>query len=322
MRQYIIRRLFISIFILLGVSAIIYGLLRTAPADYVSTITNGIPDATPEMKAKLTELYGLDKGIVEGYVDWLSSALKGDLGQSFIYNKPAQDVIKDKMWVSFWMALPSFILQLLIAIPLGIISATKQYSITDYTVTTIALIGISLPSFFFAAVLQRAFSMGLGWFPLQGMVTAREDYVGFAHIMDMAWHFVLPITVLTVLSIGGLMRYSRTNMLEVLNADYIRTARAKGLSEHKVIYKHAFRNTLIPIVTMVGGMIPGLFSGAMITEGIFSIEGLGYIGLKALRSGDIPFMMAFTMFLAILTLLGTLLSDILYAVVDPRVRLK
>lgn len=322
MRQYVIRRLFISIFVLMGVSAIIYGLLRTAPVDYVSTMTSGMPEVTQEMKDRLNALYGLDKGVVEGYIDWLGSAIKGDLGQSFIYHVPAQDVIKDKMWVSFWMALPSFVLQLLIAIPLGIISATKQYSITDYTVTTIALIGISLPSFFFAAVLQRIFAMELGWFPLQGMITAREDYVGFAHIMDMAWHFVLPIVVLTVLSIGGLMRYSRTNMLEVLNADYIRTARAKGLSEHKVIYKHAFRNTLIPIVTMVGGMIPGLFSGAMITEGIFSIEGLGYVGLKALRAGDIPFMMAFTMFIAILTLLGTLLSDVLYAVVDPRVRLK
>ena len=163
MRQYIIRRLFISVFVLIGVSAIVYGLLRTAPGDYVSTITSGRPEVTQEMKERLNALYGLDKGIVEGYVDWLSSALKGDLGTSFIYNVPAQDVIKDKMWISFWMALPSFILQLLIAIPLGIISATKQYSITDYTVTTVALIGISLPSFFFAAVLQRIFSMGPGF---------------------------------------------------------------------------------------------------------------------------------------------------------------
>ena len=322
MRQYIIRRLFISIFVLLGVSMIVYGLLRLAPGDYVSTITQGRPDVTQEMKDQLAELYGLNKGVVEGYIDWVSGAVKGDFGDSLVYSKPATAVIKDKMWISFWMALPSFILQLLIAIPLGIISATKQYTMTDYTVTTVALVGISLPSFFFAALLQRVFAMELKWFPLQGMVTARMDYEGFALIMDMAWHFILPITVLTVLSIGGLMRYSRTNMLEVLNADYIRTARAKGLSEHKVIYKHAFRNTLIPIVTMVGGMIPGLFSGAMITEGIFSIEGLGYVGLKALRSGDIPFMMAFTMFIAVLTLLGTLLSDILYAVVDPRVRLK
>jgi peptide/nickel transport system permease protein len=184
-----------------------------------------------------------------------------------------------------------------------------------------ALFGISLPSFFFAAILQRVFSIGLGVLPLQGMITARYDYTGFKLFLDIAKHMILPITVFIVTGIGGLMRYSRTNMLEVLNADYIRTARAKGLSENKVIYKHAFRNTLIPIVTMIGGSIPGLFSGAIITEGIFAIDGLGYTALQAMRMGDIPFIMAFNMFLAVLTLLGTIIADILYAVVDPRIRL-
>ena len=322
MRQYIIRRLFVCVFILFGVSMILYALMRSMPGNYVQTLTSGNPEITAEMRANLESLYGLVKGIVVGYVDWVIEAIKGNLGDSFLYGKPVTEVIQSKMWTSFWLSLPSLILQLLIAIPLGIVSATKQYSKTDYAVTTFALIGISLPSFFFSAVLQRIFAIELGWFPLQGMVTARMDYTGFALMMDKAWHLVLPIVVLTAVSVGGLMRYSRTNMLEVLNADYIRTARAKGLSENKVIYKHAFRNTLIPIVTMVGGMIPSLFSGAIITEGIFAIDGLGYTGLQALKSGDIPFMMGFTMFLAVLTLIGTLLSDILYAVVDPRVRLK
>lgn len=322
MRQYIVRRLGICLVVLFGVSIIIYALMRGMPGNYVDTLTNGNPEITQEMKDNLMEMYGLNKGIIEGYVEWVAEAVKGNLGQSFVYGKPVEDVIKDKMWTSFWLALPSMILQLLIAIPLGIISATKQYSKTDYAVTTFALIGISLPSFFFSAVLQRIFAIGLGWFPLQGLVTARMDYTGFELVMDKAWHLVLPIVVLTAVSIGGLMRYSRTNMLEVLNADYIRTARAKGVSENRVIYKHAFRNTLIPIATMVGGMLPGLFSGAIITEGIFAIDGLGYTGLNALKSGDIPFMMGFTMFTAVLTVLGTLLSDILYAVVDPRVRLK
>lgn len=322
MKQYIIRRLAISVLVLFGVSIIVYALMRSTPGDYVGTLTNGNPNITAEMKENLMRLYGLDKGIVEGYVGWLSEAIKGNLGESFLYKKPVAAVIGDKMWTSFWLALPSMLLQLLIAIPLGVISATKQYSKTDYAVTTFALIGISLPSFFFAAVLQRIFAIGMGVVPLQGMVTARADYEGFRLIVDMGWHFILPIAVLTVVGIGGYMRYTRTNMLEVLNADYIRTARAKGLSEHKVIYKHAFRNTLIPIVTMVASMIPGLFAGAMITEGIFAIDGLGLTSLNALKSGDIPFMMGSTMFLAILTLLGTLLSDILYAVVDPRVRLK
>lgn len=322
MRQYIVRRLGVCIFILFGVSIIIYALMRSMPGSYVDTLTNGNPAITQAMKDNLNELYGLNKGIVEGYVEWVAEAVKGNLGTSFVYGKPVEEVIQSKMWTSFWLALPSMILQLLIAIPLGIISATKQYSKTDYAVTTFALVGISLPSFFFSAILQRIFAIQLGWFPLQGLVTARMDYTGFALMMDKGWHLVLPIVVLTAVSIGGLMRYSRTNMLEVLSADYIRTARAKGVSEHKVIYKHAFRNTLIPIVTMVGGMLPGLFSGAIITEGIFAIDGLGYTGLIALKSGDIPFMMGFVMFLAVLTLLGTLLSDILYAVVDPRVRLK
>ncbi|MGL4799219.1 MAG: ABC transporter permease [Cellulosilyticaceae bacterium] len=322
MWQYIVRRIAVSFFVLIGVSMLIYGLIRTSPADYVSTITNSIPEVTPAMRENLEKLYGLDKGIAEGYLDWMGGVVQGDLGVSFIYKKPVGEVIGDKMWISFSMALPSYILQMLIAIPLGIISATKQYSKTDYTVTVLALMGLSLPSFFFSALLQRIFAMWLKVVPLQGMVNARADYTGFMYYVDLAHHFILPITVLTLLSIGGLMRYTRTNMLEVLNADYIRTARAKGVSEHDVIYKHAFRNTLIPIVTMVGGMIPGLFSGAMITEGIFAIEGLGKASLMALKQGDIPYMMGFLMFLAILTLLGNLISDVLYAVVDPRVRLK
>lgn len=322
MWQYIVRRLFISVFVLIGVSMLIYGLIRTAPGDYVTKMTSSNPDVTQEMRDELTELYGLNKSIPEGYIDWAQGVIGGNLGESFLYGRPVGEVIQDKMWVSFWMALPAYILQIMIAIPLGIISATKQYSKTDYAITIFALFGISLPSFFFAAILQRIFAQGLGIVPLSGMVNARADYEGFMLILDMAHHLILPVAVLTMLSIGGLMRYSRTNMLEVLNEDYIRTARAKGLSEHKVVYKHAFRNTLIPIVTMVGGMLPGLFSGAMITEGVFSIDGLGYASLQALRSGDIPYIMGSTMFLAILTLLGTLISDVLYAVVDPRVRLK
>lgn len=321
MKSFIIRRLILSVFILLGVSIIIYAIIRSMPGDYVESITNGNPLITPDMIERLKGLYGLDKGIIEGYFDWLKEALKGNFGESFIYKKSVASVIGDKMWTSFWMAFIAFVIQILIAIPLGIISATKQYSKTDYAITAMALFGISLPSFFFAAILQRVFAIGLGVLPLQGMVTARYDYTGIKLFFDMAKHLILPISVFVVTGIGGLMRYSRTNMLEVLNADYIRTARAKGLSENKVIYKHAFRNTLIPIVTMIGGSIPGLFSGAIITEGIFAIDGLGFTALQAMRMGDIPFIMAFNMFLAVLTLLGTIIADILYAVVDPRIRL-
>ena len=216
----------------------------------------------------------------------------------------------------------AFVLELLIAIPLGIISAVKQYSKTDYTITIVALTCFSLPTFFFASLLKLVFAVKLKWFDLGGLIGRSYQQLSPAgQFWDKAAHLVLPIITLVVISIGSLMRYTRTNMLEVLNADYIRTARAKGLSERKVIYHHAFRNTLIPIVTIVGGSLPGLFSGALITETLFSLPGIGYVSYQSMVSGDIPFSMFYLVFLAILTLLGNLISDILYAVVDPRVRI-
>ena len=320
MKQYIIKRLLISILVLFGVSILIYAVAHMVPGDYVSQITQQNPKITPEMQQRMRESYGLDKGPVEGYIDWLTKALRGNLGTSFIYQKPVAEVILNYMPATVALAGISMLLELALAIPLGILAARKQYSVTDYTVVAIAIIGISLPTFFFAAILKRVFGMGLGILPLSGMRTAREDYTGFALFLDYAKHFIMPIMVFVITGVGSYLRYVRTNMLEVLSADYVRTARAKGLPERKVINKHAFRNTLIPIVTLVGGMIPGLFSGAVITEGIFALEGLGNVALKAVNSGDIPYLMGFNMFIAALTLLGTLVSDILYAVVDPRVR--
>ena len=189
-----------------------------------------------------------------------------------------------------------------------------------YTVP--ALAGISLPTFFFASLLKLVFSVKLGWFDLFGLVGRNYNQLSaWGQVMDKANHLVLPIITLVVISTGSLMRYTRTNMLEVLNADYIRTARAKGLSEKKVVYHHAFRNTLIPLVTIIGGSLPGLFSGALITETLFAIPGIGYTSYQAMVGGDIPFSMFYLVFLSVLTLLGNLISDILYAVVDPRVRI-
>ena len=213
-------------------------------------------------------------------------------------------------------------LQIIIAIPLGVIAATKQYSKTDYVISVLALAGISLPTFFFASLLKLVFSVRLGWFDLYGLTGRNHEQLSaFAKLLDMGHHLVLPIVTLVVISVGSLMRYTRTNMLEVLNADFIRTARAKGLSERKVIYHHAFRNTLIPLVTIIGGSLPGLFSGALITETLYSIPGIGYISYQSMVGGDIPFSMFYLVFMAVLTLLGNLISDILYAVVDPRVRI-
>ena len=261
------------------------------------------------------------KAIFGGYFSWLGNMLKGDFGESFLYQLPVNRVIAEHMWISFLISLVALIFQFAIAIPLGIISATRQYSITDYSVTVITMIGISLPSFFFAALLIKVFSSWLGWFPASGLVSAGGSSAGIAYAFDMLHHLVLPMLVLVVLSIGGLMRYTRTNMLEVLNSDYIRTARSKGLSEKKVIYVHAFRNTMIPLMTLLAGILPSLFGGAMITEEVFAIEGIGRLAYKALQQGDVPFIMGYNMFLAVLTVIGTLLSDLMYAVVDPRVKL-
>ena len=183
------------------------------------------------------------------------------------------------------------------------------------------LIGISLPSFFFGQLLKDVFANKLGWFPISGMSTPGVTLGGFAQFTDYLWHMFLPILTVVILSIGSRMRMTRTNMLEVLNSDYIRTARAKGLSEGKVIYKHAFRNTMIPIVTSLAGLIPSLFSGAMITESVFDLTGIGNYALKAMTQADIPVIMTYNMFLATLSVLGVLLADLMYAIVDPRVKL-
>ena len=259
---------------------------------------------------------------LEGYGRWLGNALHGDLGQSFKYGDAVVNVISGSMWISFGITLVATILEFLIAIPLGVQAATHQYGPLDYTVTIVAMMGISLPTFFLGVLLLSLFSLKLGWFPFQGLETAGRIFEsGFERTLDMLHHLILPVVALVILSIGGLMRYTRTNMLEVLNADYIRTARAKGCSEKTVIYRHAFRNTLIPVVTMLAGILPGMFGGAMITEQVFSLPGIGNKAYQALTVGDVPFVMGYNMFLAILTVLGTLLSDLMYAVVDPRVKI-
>ncbi len=275
-----------------------------------------------EWMQQLSATYGMDKGIIPGFFSWCGRAIRGQFGDSWKWTVPVTQKFHDSVWLSFIMGGIAFILELLIAIPLGIISAVKQYSKTDYTITIVALTCFSLPTFFFASLLKLVFAVKLKWFDLGGLIGRSYQQLSPAgQFWDKAAHLVLPIITLVVISIGSLMRYTRTNMLEVLNADYIRTARAKGLSERKVIYHHAFRNTLIPIVTIVGGSLPGLFSGALITETLFSLPGIGYVSYQSMVSGDIPFSMFYLVFLAILTLLGNLISDILYAVVDPRVRI-
>lgn len=326
MKKFIIKRLLISVVLLFFVSLIIYTIMRCMPSSYVeqqamALATRPGSKSYSEWVEQLNAQYGLDSGVIQGYFKWASRAIRLDFGDSWFWNQPVLAKFSSVIWYSFALGLVVFILQIFIAIPAGIAAARKQYSMTDYAVTVIALIGISLPSFFFATILKYIFSVKLGWLDLYGIVGRDyERLSSFGKFLDMAKHMILPTLTLTVVSVGGLMRYTRTNMLEVLNSDYIRTARAKGLSEKKVINHHAFRNTLIPIVTLLGGSLPGLFSGAMITETLFQIPGIGYTSYQCVIQGDIPFVMFYMVFLAVLILLGNLIADILYAVVDPRVR--
>ena len=331
MVKYIIKRILLAVLILFGVSVILYFLVRCMPSNYVEQKFAALRQnsgLTDEDYNNLLALYGLDDnsflGILKGYWNWLSNFLKGNLGKAFIENVPVTEVIGNKMGISFAIAFVSLIIELIIAIPLGIKCACNQYGKLDYTVTFLCMIGISFPSFFLGNMLIKWFAVDLGWFdPMSGLesLDIPKDASWFVRFGDIIWHLILPILVMVVIDMGALMRYTRTNTLEVLNADYIRTARAKGLSNGKVIYKHVFRNTLIPLITTLSFTLPTLFGGAMITETIFNIDGIGNAAYKALSQGDINLIMGYNMFLALLTVLGTLLADIMYAVVDPRVKL-
>ena len=330
MFKYIVKRLALSVLILLGVSLIIYFLIRLMPVDFIqdkiNAINQGGATVSEETVNAMYEMYGLGDdsflGIMKGYFNWLAALAKFDLGTSFVYGIPVANVIFEHMGVSFAIALIATVFEFMIAIPLGITAATHQYTFRDYIVTVLVMIGISLPSFFFGQMLKDLLALKLGWFPASGLIDATVSYSTGELLLDYARHMFIPILTLVILSVGARMRMTRTNMLEVMNSDYIRTARAKGLKESVVINKHAFRNTLIPLVTSLAGLLPSLFSGAIITEQVFDLPGIGNIALDAMNRGDIPFIMGYNMFLALLSVLGVLLADLMYAVVDPRVKLE
>ena len=327
MRNFILRRLFLGLFITFFGAMLVYTVIRSLPSSYVETVarqraTNPLSTKTyQEWLDQLNEVYGLDKGIIPGFMGWVGNAVRGNFGDSWHFGIPVIEKFNQVIWYSFIINIITFLVELFIAIPLGILAATKQYSRTDYAITIFALMGISLPTFFLATILKYVFSIKLGWFDLYGL-TGRffNSMTPWQQFWDMAYHMVLPIVTLMMLSIGGLMRYTRTNMLEVLNSDYIRTARAKGLSEKVVVNKHAFRNTLIPLVSYMSYLLPAMFGGALITETLYQIPGIGFVAYQAIVRGDIPFAMFYTTFQIILTQVSLLIADIMYAVVDPRVR--
>ena len=326
--KYTVKRLLYSVVILFFVMLIVYSLMYNMPGNYLETKARELasrPGAGKSYTEWLNDLnaqYGMDKGILKGYFVWLKTAITGNWGDSWTWTIPVTEQFHNTVWYSFILSLISLVVEIVVAIPLGIMAAKKQYSFADYFTTVFAMISISLPTFFLATLLKYIFSIKLGWLDLSGM--QGRDYADLSQwgkFLDVAKHFILPGLTISIISIGGLMRYTRTNMLEVLNSDYIRTARAKGVPEKKVISKHAFRNTLIPLVTTLGGSLPSLFSGALITETLFSIRGIGFASYNSMVQGDIPFVMFYLTFMSIMTPLGNLISDLLYAVVDPRVRL-
>lgn len=287
MTQFIIRRLLQSIPTLIGASIIIFLIFAMAPGDYVTSQLQN-PKMTEERAAQLRALYGLDKPLPERYISWASGVLKGDLGDSLMFKKPVIQVINDFIWNSFILGVAIMFFEWLIASIIGIYSAIRQYSVFDTIATLLVFILYSLPSFFLGLVMLKVFAVDLKWFPLGGMITTGSNYTGWAHIVDVAKHMVLPVATLTLISVGGLSRYFRANMLEVIKQDYIRTARAKGLKERTVIFKHALRNALLPLITLFTLELPSLFAGAMITERIFNWPGIGKVVLEGIYIRDYP----------------------------------
>ncbi|AIQ30741.1 ABC transporter permease subunit [Paenibacillus sp. LMG 31459] len=317
MSTYLTKRMLYMLIILFAASLLIFCLYALTPGDFIT----GNIKLTAERKAELREIYGLNKPVLERYGTWMNNAFHGDFGYSLAQQKPVLQLFGDYIWNSFLLAAVSTFLTWLIAVIIGVISAYKQYSWFDTLVMIAIFAAMSLPSFFIGLFLIKILAVDLKWLPPGGMMTTGSNATGFAYFKEVVHHMTLPVIVMTLLGLGSLTRYFRSNMIDVLKQDYIRTARAKGLKERKVLFTHALRNALLPAITLVGFELPALFGGSIIIEQIFNWPGIGQLYMKSFGLRDYPLLMGFTMFLAILTVIGTLLSDILYRVADPRVRL-
>lgn len=328
MKDYIIRRLLFLIPTIIGITLITFILLQLMPGNPASLKikvgTDGISNDTlaKEIIEETKKLYGLDKPIITQYLLWLKRIVTFNFGDSFKDHKPVMQKIKERLPITLQLNIISIFLVYLIAIPIGVFSAVKQYSLMDKISTLILFILYSLPSFWVATLLIMLLGGGeyLDIFPIYGLASeGAENMSFFQRMMDWLWHLVLPVTCLTYGGLASISRYMRAGMLEVIRQDYIRTARAKGLPEKVVIYKHALRNSLIPIITLLAYLLPALFSGSVIIENIFSIQGIGKLAFDALLARDYPVTMAVITISSFLTLLGILLSDIIYVLIDPRI---
>ncbi|HHW18107.1 MAG TPA: ABC transporter permease [Firmicutes bacterium] len=321
MLNYIVRRLLQMIPLLIGISIINFTIMHLAPGDPVLLLSER--NATPEELARIRALYGLDEPIHVQYVKWLGHVLKGDFGRSFVDGRPVMDHILERLPYTLYLNFIVMIIIYLVAIPVGVISALRQYSKFDHAVTFLTFLGQALPSFWFALLLIYAVGIKSNWLPIAGVATIGVNVKTsglWATILDRAKYLILPVTVVSLGSMAGIARYMRSSMLEVIRQDYVRTARAKGLPEKVVIIKHALRNALLPIVTLLGFELPALFSGTAIIETIFSWPGLGLLSMRAIFQRDYQIVMAMNMIGATLMVLGNFLADILYVIVDPRIK--
>jgi peptide/nickel transport system permease protein len=323
MIQYMIKRLIFMIPLLLGITIICFFVMRMAPGSPTDLQTQMNPKASVEMKERLKTLYELDKPLHIQYWSWLKKISRGNLGISFSSDhRPVADKIMERLTITILINFLSLLIIIAVAIPIGVLSAVHQDSLFDKITAVLVFIGFAVPTFWLALLLMIFFGIHLGCLPLSGLRSLNYEYLStWAQFVDLAKHLILPVFISAFGGLAGLSRFMRANMLEVIRQDYIMTARAKGLSECTVIYKHALRNALLPVITILGLSIPGLIGGSVIFETIFAIPGMGQLFYMSVMARDYPMIMGILLIGAILTLLGNLIADVSYAVADPRIRI-
>lgn len=322
MFTYLLKRLLEMIPTLIGITLISFFIIQLAPGKPTDVLADLNPKMTPEARDRLEKYYGLDKPIHIQYVMWLKRIVKLDFGDSFSTDRrPVWTKIKERMSITIVINSLALILIFIIAIPIGVSSAVRPYSLYDKITTVVVFIGFAIPTFWLALLLMILFGVNLHWLPVSGLKSmGYEGFSALNKIWDKISHLILPVLLEAFGGLAGYSRYMRSSMLEVVRQDYITTARAKGLAERKVIYKHALRNALLPVITLLGLSIPGLIGGSVIFESIFGIPGMGQLFYQAVTMRDYPVIMGILTIGAVLTLLGNLLADIGYAVADPRIR--
>ncbi|MHB0771844.1 ABC transporter permease [Bradyrhizobium sp. 5.13L] len=319
MSQYVLRRLLIAIPSLLAISLVLFVVLALAPGDPFSELATN-PNVPPEVQAALRAKFGLDDPIYLRYLHWLNAMLHGDWGFSFVSRMDVDKLILQRLPTTLYVIGSAQILALLIAIPVGVYAATKPYSLFDQIANTLAFVGFSLPTFFTGILFILIFSVTLDWLPF--VYTTDIKATGIRWVLEMIRQAIMPVAVLGLFQAASMTRFVRSAMLDVIRLDYITTARAKGLGQAKVIVKHVMRNAMIPVVTLIALQIPAVFGGAIVTEQIFRIPGIGSLLISSILSNDTPVVMAVTFVFACLVVLFNLIADVLYGWLDPRISLR